>query len=439
MALDTPATSLAARDPLDLSTSQDAVLAVRSAVKKVRSPNLVVMGGANRDVNLRVRSLPLHGETVASAKPVIYRGGKGANQAVQAALLMNRGSEEPSADDDAAKKKQLAKTDGRVALICKLGADETGSEYRNYLQNIGIDMTGVLTAKGEPTGCAYVTVAQDGENTIVYVQGANNCLTSEDLRNPELTALIQNAKVFACENGVRGDVIVAALKLAKCSPENVVTVFTPAPVATVPLEAFAYSDFVVVNENEARELYSLTPVTKTQDTAGNVFEEREGSDDEWPSLSKCGDSDKPFPSPAALRSKLVLLGQKATTVLGAEREDEARETVRVRGGVHPAECNVIVTKGKDGCTLIRQRSDGNHRVSVQYFEQKRRVPPAQVVDTVGAGDSFCGAFVYFLGEEGLSVNEAIEKAGIVASFSVQKRGASESYADRELLRGVVFE
>ncbi|KEP62555.1 UNVERIFIED_CONTAM: kinase, pfkB family protein [Hammondia hammondi] len=438
MALDTPATSLAARDPLDLSTSQDAALAVRSAVKKVRSPNLVVMGGANRDVNLRVRSLPLPGETVASAKAVLYHGGKGANQAVQAALLMNRETDKPSADDDAAKKKQLAKTDGKVALICKLGADETGSEYRNYLQNVGIDMTGVLMAKGEPTGCAYVTVAKDGENTIVYVQGANNCLTADDLSSPELTGLIQNAKVFACENGVRGDVIVAALKLAKCSPENVVTVFTPAPVASVPLEAFAYSDYVVVNENEARELYSLTPVTKTQDTAGNVFEEREASDDEWPSLIKSGGSDKPFPSPAALRSKLVLLGQKATTVLGAAREDEAREAGRVRG-VHPAECNVIVTKGKDGCTLIRQRSAGNHRVSVQYFEQKRRVPPAQVVDTVGAGDSFCGAFVYFLGEEGLSVNDAIEKAGIVASFSVQKQGASESYAGRELLRGVVFE
>ncbi|CBZ49638.1 putative ribokinase [Neospora caninum Liverpool] len=440
MALDTPATSLAARDPLDLSTSRDAALAARSTVRKVKSPNLVVLGGANRDVNLRVRALPLAGETVAAEKAVIYHGGKGANQAVQAALLMRRDCGDPAVNDEASKKKHLTQTGGKVALICKLGDDDTGEAYRRYLEGVGIDMTGVLTAQGEPTGCAYVTVAEDAENTIVFDPGANACLTAEDIRNPRITELIQNAKIFVCENGIRPDVVVTALKLAKSSPEKVLTVFTPAPVASVPLEAFAYADYVVVNENEARQMYNLAPVTKTQDSAGNVFEERESSDDEWPSLGAGGASASVFPSPAALRAKLIQLGQKATTVQGPESGagSESGEQTRVSGERIRAECNVIVTQGKDGCTVIRQKESGHRRVSIQHLEQKRRVPPEQVVDTVGAGDAFCGALAYFLGEEELSVNEAIEKAGIVASFSVQKRGANESYAGRETLRGTVF-
>jgi ribokinase len=53
-------------------------------------------------------------------------------------------------------------------------------------------------------------------------------------------------------------------------------------------------------------------------------------------------------------------------------------------------------------------------------------PKVQAVDTTGAGDAFVGSFAFFLAS-GHDARDAMERAGRVASITVQHRGAQPSY------------
>merc|ERR1712087_148990 len=52
----------------------------------------------------------------------------------------------------------------------------------------------------------------------------------------------------------------------------------------------------------------------------------------------------------------------------------------------------------------------------------------QVVDTVGAGDAFCGSLASYLATNRVGLERACSMACGYASMSVRKRGAQESYA-----------
>ena len=51
------------------------------------APRIAVVGSINADLVVQMPKLPGRGETVSSAEPAWFPGGKGANQAVAAARL----------------------------------------------------------------------------------------------------------------------------------------------------------------------------------------------------------------------------------------------------------------------------------------------------------------------------------------------------------------
>ena len=110
-------------------------------------PNLTVVGSANLDLVARVDRLPRPGETVTDAAFSRVPGGKGANQAVAAARL--------GAD---------------VRFLGAVGEDEFADEALAGLHEAGVDLD---VARRGKTGVALITVAEDGENQIVVVPGAN--------------------------------------------------------------------------------------------------------------------------------------------------------------------------------------------------------------------------------------------------------------------------
>ena len=57
-------------------------------------------------------------------------------------------------------------------------------------------------------------------------------------------------------------------------------------------------------------------------------------------------------------------------------------------------------------------------------------PKAEVVDTTGAGDCFCGTFCALL-MKGFDEFEAAKSAVAVAGLSVQRKGTQNSYFSRE--------
>jgi ribokinase len=108
---------------------------------------LTVVGSINLDLVARVHRLPRPGETLSALRFDRIPGGKGANQAVAAALL-----------------------GARVRLVGAVGDDALAEEALAGLTEAGVVLE--LTRAGA-TGLALIAVADDGDNQIVVVPGAN--------------------------------------------------------------------------------------------------------------------------------------------------------------------------------------------------------------------------------------------------------------------------
>jgi len=109
--------------------------------------SLSVVGSANLDLVARVARLPRPGETVTDASLDRVPGGKGANQAVAAARL--------GAD---------------VRFFGAVGEDDLADEALAGLHEARVT---VEVERRGATGIALILVAEDGENQIVVVPGAN--------------------------------------------------------------------------------------------------------------------------------------------------------------------------------------------------------------------------------------------------------------------------
>ena len=114
-----------------------------------RHPDVTVVGSINQDMVARVPRLPGAGQTVLGHELLIVPGGKGLNQAVAA-----------------------ARSGASTAFVGMVGQDGAGTHLLGVLSDEGIDTHGVLRV-GALTGRALIAVADDGENHIVVVPGAN--------------------------------------------------------------------------------------------------------------------------------------------------------------------------------------------------------------------------------------------------------------------------
>jgi ribokinase len=110
--------------------------------------SLTIVGSINLDLVARVKALPRAGETLSGATLRRVSGGKGANQAVAAARL--------GAD---------------VRMVGCVGTDPYGQEALAGLRAAGVRLD--VREVDAPTGVAIILVADDGENVIVVVPGAN--------------------------------------------------------------------------------------------------------------------------------------------------------------------------------------------------------------------------------------------------------------------------
>ena len=119
---------------------------------------ITVVGSINVDMVATAPSLPRAGETVTGAVLARHPGGKGATQALAARRL---GAE--------------------VALIGAVGEGPLSDEALVLLEEAGVDLTGVGSADGTPTGVALIAVDPSGENQIVVAPGANDQVRPEHL------------------------------------------------------------------------------------------------------------------------------------------------------------------------------------------------------------------------------------------------------------------
>ncbi|WP_434995817.1 ribokinase [Arthrobacter sp. Ld5] len=180
---------------------------------------IVVVGSINADLVVTAHRHPRPGETVAGRSMTVLPGGKGANQAVAAALL---GAE--------------------VTLIGAVGSDAYADVALSVLTTAGVDLRPVQRTAGA-TGIAVIQVADDGENTIVVLPGANAGMTPGLVKAS--AGAIREAAVVVVQGELPADATAAAIRLAAGR-----VIVNLAPVIAVDAAALLRADPLVVNEHE---------------------------------------------------------------------------------------------------------------------------------------------------------------------------------------------
>lgn len=115
---------------------------------------LLVVGSINIDLVASANRLPAPGETILGRSFEVFNGGKGANQAVA-----------------------IAKLGAQVEMIGSLGTDLFTERLLSGLKDAGVDTHAVQMVAG-PCGVAQISRADNGENSILVIPGANRLLSA---------------------------------------------------------------------------------------------------------------------------------------------------------------------------------------------------------------------------------------------------------------------
>ncbi|XP_048507800.1 bifunctional ribokinase/ribose-5-phosphate isomerase A-like [Athalia rosae] len=197
-------------------------------------PDVVVVGAYVADFTCFAPRFAKAGETVVCEKFITSHGGKGANQLVCVARL-----------------------GGSTGFVSSLGADCFGRDYIEQLKVENVDVSHVHIREGKSSATSLITVAQSGENTIMYVAGASTLLTPEDVENA--TELIKSAKVLLCQFEIPPAPTLRALQIYKGSG---LSILNGAPAQqNIDPELLKLCDIFCVNETETEILTGIV-VTK---------------------------------------------------------------------------------------------------------------------------------------------------------------------------------
>lgn len=63
----------------------------------------------------------------------------------------------------------------------QVGEDDWGAKYIDNLQSFGVNTQYVRRVKGKATGMAQINVAENGDNQIVIIPGANDTIVQADI------------------------------------------------------------------------------------------------------------------------------------------------------------------------------------------------------------------------------------------------------------------
>lgn len=186
---------------------------------------LLVIGSTNVDLFATVLRHPSPGETLIGSGGERAAGGKGANQALAAALQ--------GAD---------------VRFVGAVGADADAELALAGLSEAGVDLDGIVTVSDAPTGLAIITVSQAAENTIVVIAGANARVDAD-----VATAAVDDMSegdILLMQGELPRETTEAAVRAAGAAGHRVV--LNVAPWMTLGHDVLTACDPLVVNEHEAQ-------------------------------------------------------------------------------------------------------------------------------------------------------------------------------------------
>lgn len=185
--------------------------------------SILVVGSLNHDLFLLQDRLASPGETLTAAGMREACGGKGGNQAIQAARL-----------------------GAPVTFLGAVGHDQRGAACRRALAEEGV--TAKLALVAQPTGLGVVNVLSEGQVHATIVAGANQAVDGNYvLRHRELFA---NAGFVIVQNEIPRSGVQMATQLGRSANATVVYNAAPARAWSRSIDC----DYLIVNEEEARAM-----------------------------------------------------------------------------------------------------------------------------------------------------------------------------------------
>jgi ribokinase len=194
----------------------------------MRTANIVIAGSLNLDFIAQVARLPQRGETLPGSEFVTLPGGKGANQACAVGRLGRHNT---------------------ATMIGCVGQDVYGQQLLESLRACGVDDRYVRVTPEAATGVALILVEESGQNQIVVVPGANDCLRPADVTEA-LTALGGSHLLLQLETPLA--TVMAAAEHARSLGMTVI--LDPAPARETPAALLRNVDILTPNESEALAL-----------------------------------------------------------------------------------------------------------------------------------------------------------------------------------------
>ncbi len=202
---------------------------------------IAVLGIFVADVVFRSERLPELGETLMGRGFSLGPGGKGSNQAVAAARL-----------------------GGDVVLLTKIGDDPFGAMAHAIWSDAGVRAE-LGDPGGEGTGAAGIFVLEDiGDNAIVVCPGTAGTVSISDVET--WCDAISGARIFLTQLEQPVEPTHRALQVARSA--GVMTIFNPAPAASLPEGMLALCDYVTPNETELEQLTGVPCATPDEAAKG---------------------------------------------------------------------------------------------------------------------------------------------------------------------------
>ena len=198
-------------------------------------PKILVVGSMAMDLTVTSERFVGEGEMIFGNGFSSAPGGKGANQAVQAARL---GAE--------------------VTMLGKLGKDDFGLSLIESLKQSGVNTEKILFSENVSTGVAVIQIQKNDkgtENKIIVIKGSNNELTVDDVAFLENEIADYNMVILQHEIPQEVNCRVADFAKAK----GVLVMLNPAPSSEVPKELISCLSYICPNEHEASDIVGIKP------------------------------------------------------------------------------------------------------------------------------------------------------------------------------------
>lgn len=196
-------------------------------------PKILVVGSLVMDLICSTPRFPQSGETVIGLDFQTAPGGKGANQAVQAARL-----------------------GAAVNMVGKVGDDDFGKNILKSVSESGVDVSGISTSQSKPTaiGNIQLEVRETGTaNRILVIPGANMDISEEDILPLRDKISQYDMVILQLEIPIKINELVAKIAYEN----NVPVMLNSAPSAPLSDEFLSYLTFISPNEHEASDLTGI--------------------------------------------------------------------------------------------------------------------------------------------------------------------------------------